>query len=44
MEVHKYDSGREVYDISAFKNAGTSASQFTFDAAKHAGVEIIDMR
>ena len=44
MEVHKFDSGREVYDISNFKNAGTSASQFTFDAAKHPGVEVIDMR
>ena len=44
MEVHKYDSGREIYDISAFKNACTSASQFTFDASKHPGVEIIDMR
>ena len=44
MEVHKYDSGREIYDISAFKNAGTPAAQFTFDAAKHPGVEIIDMR
>ena len=44
MEVHKYDSGREIYDISGFKNAGTSASQFTFDPAKHPGLEIIDMR
>ena len=44
MEVHKYDSGREIYDITAFKNAGTPASQFTFDASKHPGVEIIDMR
>lgn len=44
MEVHKYDSGREIYDISAFKNAGTPASQFTFDTSKHPGVEIIDMR
>ena len=44
MEVHKYDSSREVYDISQFRNAGTPASQFTFDAAKHPGVEVIDMR
>ena len=44
MEVHKYDSGREIYDISNFKNAGTPASQFTFDVAKHPGVEVIDMR
>ena len=44
MEVHKFDSGREVYIISNFKNAGTPASQFTFDATKHPGVEVIDMR
>ena len=44
IEVHKYDSGREIYDITAFKNAGTPAAQFTFDATKHPGVEIIDMR
>ena len=43
-EVHKYDSGREVYDVSDFKRAATPASQFVFDAAKHPEVEIIDMR
>ena len=44
MEVHKFDSGREVYILSNFKNVGTPASQFTFDATKHPGVEVIDMR
>lgn len=44
MEVHKYDSGRELYDISGFRRASTPASQFTFDAAKHPDVEVIDMR
>ncbi len=44
LEVHRYDSGREIYDITHFKNAGTPASQFTFNAAKHPGVEVIDMR
>ena len=44
MEVHKYDSSREIYDITAFRNAGTPAAQFTFDATKHPGVEVIDMR
>ncbi|MBQ8702843.1 MAG: outer membrane lipoprotein carrier protein LolA [Bacteroidales bacterium] len=44
LEVHKYDSSREVYEITEFNKAHTPASQFTFDAAKHAGVELIDMR
>lgn len=44
MEVHKYDSGRENYDITDFKRASNAASQFTFDAAKHPEVEVIDMR
>ena len=44
MEMHKYDGGREVYDVSAFKRANTPAAQFTFDTKQHAGVEIIDMR
>lgn len=44
MEVHKYDSGRENYDITDFKRTSNAASQFTFDAAKHPGVEVIDMR
>lgn len=44
MEVHKYDSGRENYVITDFKRASNAASQFTFDAAKHPEVEVIDMR
>ncbi|MBR4505518.1 MAG: outer membrane lipoprotein carrier protein LolA [Bacteroidales bacterium] len=44
MEVHKYDSGREIYDISGFKRAANAASQFTFDPAQHSDVEVIDMR
>ena len=44
MEVHKYDSGRENYDITDFKRASNAASQFTFDTAKHPEVEVIDMR
>ena len=44
LEVQKYDSGRELYDISNFKRASNAASQFTFDASKHPGVEVIDMR
>lgn len=44
MEVQKFDSSREVYDISDFKRTANAASQFTFDPAKHTDVEIIDMR
>lgn len=44
MEVHKYDSSREIYDISGFKNAGTPASRFTFDPKQHPEAEVIDMR
>ena len=44
MEVHKFDSSREVYDITDFKRTANAASQFMFDAAKHPDVEIIDMR
>ena len=44
LEVHKYDSSAEVYDISAFSRASTPATQFTFDASKHPNLEIIDLR
>ena len=44
MEVHKYDSGREVYEVSDFKRASNAATQFSFDPAKHPDVEVIDMR
>lgn len=44
IEVHKYDSGREVYDISSFKRVSTPVSAFSFDKSKHPEVELIDMR
>lgn len=44
MEVHKYDSSREVYEITEFKRASTPASKFTFDPQQHPEVELIDMR
>lgn len=44
IEVHRYDSSRELYAVSDFKAATTPASSFTFDPARHPGVEIIDMR
>ena len=44
MEVHKYDSGREIYDAKDFKRAANAAGQFVFDPAKHPDVEVIDMR
>ena len=44
IEVHRFDSGREVYIISHFVKANIPASQFTFDPSKHPGLETIDMR
>lgn len=44
MEVHKFDSSREVYDVTDFKRTANAASQFTFDAAQHTDIEVIDMR
>jgi chaperone LolA len=44
MEVHKYDSSREVYDVTDFKRTSNAASQFTFDPKTHPDAEIIDMR
>ncbi|MBQ9417393.1 MAG: outer membrane lipoprotein carrier protein LolA [Bacteroidales bacterium] len=44
IEVHKFDSSRELYEISDFKRAATPASQFTFTPADHPSVEVIDMR
>lgn len=44
MEVHKYDSSREVYDVSNFKRASNAANQFVFDPKAHPDVEVIDMR
>lgn len=44
MEVHKYDSSREIYDVANFKKTSNAASQFTFNPAAHSGLEVIDMR
>ena len=44
MEVHRFDSGRELYNIAQFKTAHTPATMFTFDISKHKDLEIIDMR
>jgi len=44
MEVQKYDSSREIYDIADFRRTANAASQFTFDATAHPDVELIDMR
>ena len=44
IEVHKYDSGREVYTIKNFRRTANAASEFVFDPAKHPDVEVVDMR
>ena len=44
MEVQKYDSGREIYDIAGFKRSSAAAGTFTYDASQHPDVELIDMR
>ena len=44
MEVQKYDSGREIYDITGFKRSSVAAGTFTYDASQHPDVELIDMR
>lgn len=44
MEVHKYDSSRDIYVVSDFKRTANAASQFTFDPSAHPDVELIDMR
>lgn len=45
MEVHKYDSSREIYTISNFKvERNYPVSNFTFNPASHPDVEVIDMR
>ena len=44
IEVHRYDSGREIYDISGFKRATFTNALFQFDASQHRDLEIIDMR
>lgn len=43
IEMHKYDSGREIYDFTGHKFSLPTAS-FTFDPKAHPEVEVIDMR
>ena len=43
LEVHKYDSSREVYEFSNHTNA-PAASTYRYDAAANSGMELIDMR
>jgi len=45
VEVYNYNSSRNECTISQYKtNAKASDSDFTFDAAKNKGYEVIDMR
>ena len=43
IEMHKYDSSREIFDFNGHKFT-FPASSFTFDTKAHPGVEVIDMR
>ncbi len=43
LEVHKYDSGREIYTFSNYKFGGIGG-KFQFDTKVHPDVEVIDMR
>lgn len=43
IEVHKYDSSREVYEFSKCKY-GRVGGSFKYDPKAHAGIEVIDMR
>lgn len=43
IEVHKYDSSREIYTFSKQKY-GKVKGTFSFDAKSHPEVEVIDMR
>lgn len=43
IEMHKFDSGREIYDFSGHKFSLPTGS-FTFDTKAHPDVEVIDMR
>ena len=43
IEMHKFDSGREIYDFSGHKFT-FSAGSFSFDTKAHPDVEVIDMR
>lgn len=44
IEVHKYDSSRELYEVANFKRVVSVPSQFTFTPTDHKDVEVIDMR
>ena len=43
IEVHKYDSSREIYDFSGMKYTPLKGS-FTFKPSDHPEAEVIDMR
>lgn len=43
IEVHKYDSSREVYEFSKCKYGRVSGT-FKYDPKAHSGMEVIDMR
>lgn len=43
IEVHKYDSSREIYEFSKCKYGRVSGS-FKYDPKAHSGMEVIDMR
>ncbi len=43
IEMHKYDSNREIYDFSNHKFS-LSGGSFSFDPKAHPEVEVIDMR
>lgn len=43
LEVHKYDSSREIYDFSKLKNVILKGA-FKFNPADHPEAEVIDMR
>ena len=43
MEVHKYDSSREIYDFNKLKNVLLKGA-FKFNPADHPEAEVIDMR
>lgn len=44
LEQHNYDSSRNEYSVSNFKNTAASASDFTFNPAANPSYELIDMR
>ncbi len=44
IEQHNYDSSRNEYLVSNFKNASASDAEFAFDSAANPTYEVIDMR